>query len=158
MFDRRVRAVLAGVAAVLVCASSLHAQSAAPLTSQTFPIGTGGAQCEAQGVRLGEARNSVFDRKWALICSDVERPIGSAYSWMGAPDIERRVSLSRGTQLDCGEAASAADAAPGVTMRRCRDPKTGFEWLSYTGVSGDRTNVVEGLAAFDSALLASFAW
>jgi CHAT domain-containing protein len=152
VFDRRVRAVLAGVAAVLVCASSLHAQSAAPLTSQTFPIGTGGAQCEAQGVRLGEARNSVFDRKWALICSDVERPIGSAYSWMGAPDIERRVSLSRGTQLDCGEAASAADAAPGVTMRRCRDPKTGFEWLSYTGVSGDRTNVVEGLAAFDSAL------
>jgi CHAT domain-containing protein len=122
------------------------------LASQTFAIGTGGAQCEAQGVRLGDARNSVFDRKWALICSDVERPIGAAYSWMAAPDIEQRVSLSRATRLECGTPGDAPDAAPGVMLRRCRDPESGLEWNSYSGTARGRTNVVEGLAAFDSAL------
>ena len=37
-------------------------------------------------------------------------------------------------------------------MRRCRDPKSGLEWLSYQASSAGRTSVVEGLAAFDSAL------
>jgi CHAT domain-containing protein/tetratricopeptide (TPR) repeat protein len=138
--------------AALAFASPAAAQSAGPLASQSFQIGTAGAQCEAQGVRLGEARASVYDRKWALICSDVERPIGAAYSWRSASDVERRVSLSRGTALDCGEAGGTPDATPGVTFRRCRDPKTGLEWNSYTAVSGGRTDVVEGFAAFDSAL------
>ena len=62
MFVPRVRSVLASVAVALAFAPSLHAQSMGPLASQTFAIGTGGAQCEAQGVRLGDARNSVFDR------------------------------------------------------------------------------------------------
>ena len=152
MFVPRVRSVFASVAAALALAPSLHAEAVGPLASQTFAIGTGGAQCEAQGVRLGDARNSVFDRKWALICSDVERPIGAAYSWKAAPNIEQRVSLSRATRLECGAPEGASGAAPGVTLRRCKDPGTGLEWNSYSGSSGGRTTVVEGLAAFDSAL------
>jgi hypothetical protein len=61
--------------------SPAHARPDGPLEAQSFPIGTQGALCEAQGVTLGAARNSVFDRKWALICRDVSQPVGAAYSW-----------------------------------------------------------------------------
>ncbi|MGZ3245630.1 MAG: CHAT domain-containing protein [Croceibacterium sp.] len=152
VFDRGLRGIVACLAGALALAAPVHAQPTGPLASQSFQIGTGGAQCEAQGVRLGSARHTVFDRKWALICSDVERPIGAAYSWKAAPDVERQVSLSRDTALECGPLGGTPDAAPGITMRRCRDPKSGLEWLSYQASSAGRTSVVEGLAAFDSAL------
>ncbi|HSQ96839.1 MAG TPA: hypothetical protein VLM18_12210 [Croceibacterium sp.] len=152
MFDRGLRGIVASFAGALALAAPIHAQPTAPLASQSFQIGTGGAQCAAQGERLGNARHTVFDRKWALICSDVERPIGAAYSWKAAPDVERQVSLSRDTALECGPSGGTPDAAPGITMRRCRDPKSGLEWLSYQASSAGRTSVVEGLAAFESAL------
>jgi CHAT domain-containing protein len=132
--------------------SPAHARPDGPLEAQSFPIGTQGALCEAQGVTLGAARNSVFDRKWALICRDVSQPVGAAYSWRDLKDVQGRVSTSRGTPLDCDAAGGASDATPGVTMRRCRDPKTGLQWISYTATSGDWVHVVQGLSAYDSAL------
>jgi hypothetical protein len=70
--------------AVAVLAASAPAHAATPpRESESFQIGTQGALCEAQGVMLGEARATLFDRKWALICADVDRPIGAAYSWRG---------------------------------------------------------------------------
>src|SRR5690606_7404405 len=69
-------------AAILAAPAQLPAQSAAagPLQGESFRIGSQGALCEAQGVMLGEARASLYDRKWALICADVDRPLGAAYS------------------------------------------------------------------------------
>jgi hypothetical protein len=127
VFKRTLGTFVGSVATAMAFVSPCHAQSADPLASQSFQIGTAGAQCEAQGVRLGDARDTVYDRKWALICSDVERPIGAAYSWRAASDIDRRVGLSRGTKLDCGVAGGTVDAVPGVTFRRCRDPETGLD-------------------------------
>ncbi len=142
-------------AAVLVASSSFspaQARPDGPLEAQSFPIGTQGALCEAQGVTLGSARHSVFDRKWALICRDVSQPIGAAYSWRDVKDVQGRVGSSRGTPLDCDQLGTASGATRGVTIRRCRDPKTGLQWTSYTAVSGDWVHVVEGLSAYDSAL------
>ena len=142
--------------AALALAATAGAHSAlaetAPLAGERFAIGSSGAVCEAQGVRLGAARSSVYDRKWALICRDVTRPVGAAYSWRGAGDALERVARDRGIVLQCGAAQAAGGAPAGTTVRTCREGASGLEWLSYQLSSGERTTVVEGIAAFDSAL------
>jgi CHAT domain-containing protein len=128
------------------------ALAATPLESESFPVGTEGALCEAQGVMLGSARTSVFDRKWALICSDVDRPVGAAFSWRAGGDASAWVGRGRDALIECGEATSASDIAAGAVVRRCREQGSNLEWNSYAVKSGDRVLVVEGVAAFDSAL------
>ncbi len=151
MFNRFL-SVTAATFVALSGVSPASARSDGPLEAQSFPIGTQGALCEAQGVRLGAERRSVMDRKWALICRDVSQPVGAAYSWRDGKDVQGRVARSRGTPLDCGKPGGASDAPPGVTARQCHDPKTGLQWTSYTAASGDWVHVVEGLTAYDSAL------
>ncbi|HEY6816087.1 MAG TPA: CHAT domain-containing protein [Croceibacterium sp.] len=142
-----IRALGATLAAALLAPVPLSAATA-PLDSESFPIGSEGALCEAQGVMLGAARTSVFDRKWALLCADIDRPVGTAFSWKGAREIGR----GREAELDCGEATSAADIAPGAEMRRCRERGSGLEWTSYAVARDGWLHVVEGYAAFDGAL------
>ncbi|MGX7951575.1 CHAT domain-containing protein [Tsuneonella sp. HG249] len=143
------------MAAALAAALGAHgalAEPGSPLAGERFAIGDAGAVCEAQGVRLGAVRSSIYDRKWALICRDVTRPVGTAYSWRGAGDALDRVARDRSVALACGEAQVAAGGTAGATVRTCREGSSGLEWLSYQVASGGRTTVVEGLAAFDSAL------
>ena len=149
---KRFSSIAAAALAASACLTPAEARPDGPLEAQSFPIGTQGALCEAQGVTLGNARNSVFDRKWALICRDVSQPVGAAYSWRDLKDVQGRVSTSRGTPLDCDEAGGAVTSSAGVTVRRCLDPKTGLQWIRYTATSGDWVHVVEGLSAYDSAL------
>src|SRR5690606_29497796 len=116
-----------------------------------FRIGSQGALCEAHGVMLGASRATLFDRKWALICADVDRPIGAAYSWSGAGEAASYLGRGRDENLDCAE-AGASPIGPAIALRRCRDKATGLEWNRYTAASGERIHIVEGLAAFDEAL------
>ncbi len=146
-----VRTVMAAAFAAL-SANSAWADAPAPLTGERFSIGNSGALCEAQGVRLGDLRNSVYDRKWALICRDVTQPVGAAYSWRAAPDALDRVTRDRTAVLDCGAAQIAAGAPAGTTVRECRETASGLEWKSYLYSGDGRTTVVEGIAAFDGAL------
>ena len=138
--------------AMLLAASGSLAAATPPREAESFRIGSEGALCEAQGVMLGEARASVFDRKWALLCADVDRPIGTAFSWKGASDPAARFGQGREAALECGEAASAAELAPGAVMRHCREQGSGLEWTSYTVAHNGWLHVVEGYAAFDGAL------
>ena len=139
-------------AAALMLAAPLQAQSnMAPRESETFRIGTEGALCEAQGVMLGSARASLFDRKWALICADVDRPIGAAYSWRGARDIGERLGRGRDAPIAC-DTRVESDAVPGAVVHHCREQGTNLEWVSYSARSGGWLHVVEGYAAFDEAL------
>jgi CHAT domain-containing protein/tetratricopeptide (TPR) repeat protein len=142
--------IIAIAVAALLAPPSLHA-AAPPLESESFQIGTAGALCEAQGMMLGEARASLFDRKWALICADVDRPIGAAYSWRGGSDAAALLGRGRDNTLECEPAAAAEDNA-GVAVRRCRDPGSGLAWHSYAVTQDGWTHIVEGVAAFDSAL------
>lgn len=144
------RAVLAAAAAI--AAQAAPAAAPRPLASDSFAIGSAGAACEAQSVRLGAVRGSIFDRKWALICRDVTRPVGAAYSWRGVGDVQDRVARDRGVALECGAPQAAAGAPAGATVRRCREGAGGLEWLSYQLSADERTTVVEGIAAYDSAL------
>jgi CHAT domain-containing protein len=139
---------LAFAAAALAQPAQAQQQSR-PLEAESFRIGSEGALCEAQGVRLGATRASVFDRKWSLLCRDVDRPIGTAYSWRTGA--QPRLSAASDARLECGEAAPS-DLAPGATVRHCRERAGGLEWLSYSARSGGWLHVVEGFSAFDSAL------
>jgi CHAT domain-containing protein len=125
--------------------------AAGPVESESFPIGTQGAVCEAQGVMLGQARATLFDRKWALLCSDVDRPIGIAFSWKGS-DAGARLGRGRDAELDCGEPQAAPGLAQGVVVRRCRERASGLDWNSYTATADGWVHVVEGLSAFDGPL------
>ena len=49
-----------------------------PSGADSFAIGSGGTVCQAQGVSLRGERGSIYDRRWALLCRDVARPIGVA--------------------------------------------------------------------------------
>ena len=137
--------------AALVFTTPAVAQHRPPLEAESFRIGSEGALCEAQGVRLGPARATVFDRKWALLCRDVDRPIGTAYSWHGAAQAQARARPAQDAQLECGD-VGASDVTHGASVRHCRDRASGLEWVTYTARSGKWLQVVEGLAAFDGAL------
>ena len=142
--------LLATAALAVPCAPAL-ADAPTPLSGESFAIGNAGAVCEAQGVRLGAARTSLFDRKWALICRDVNRPVGSAYSWRSADGALARVAGDRAAPLTCDDAAPAEGLPSGTTVSRCREAG-GLEWLVYLAPAKGRTTVVEGLASYDSAL------
>src|SRR6187551_2877774 len=116
-----IRSAGASIAAALLAVPASLSAATPPRASESFRIGSEGALCEAQGVMLGEPRASVFDRKWALLCADVERPIGTAFSWKGASEIGARVGRGREALLDCGEPVSAAEIVPGAEKRRCRE-------------------------------------
>lgn len=131
------------------------AQQASPLVADSFRIGSQGALCEAEGVAMGDARASVFDRKWALVCADVDRPVGSASSWRSNAAADGFIGRGRDVQLDCGDAGSVAGAGvdvAGATLRQCRDKASGLAWNVYSATTEGRVHVVEGLAAFDAVL------
>lgn len=123
-----------------------------PLESESFRIGSEGPLCEAQGVMLGAARSTLFDRKWALVCAGVDRPVGSAWSWKDAGEAAARIGRGRDARLDCREPEDASAFVQGAVLRRCREAASGLEWNSYAIASGDWVHIVEGFAAFDSAL------
>ena len=143
------RLPIAGFAAALLALPGPAVAAPAPLGDESFQIGTEGALCEAQGVMLGSARATLFDRKWALICADVDRPIGAAYSWKSSGSAP--LGRGRDVAIECGE-ATASDVAPGAMVRHCREAGSNLEWNSYSAASGDWVHVVEGVAAFDGAL------
>jgi len=124
--------------------------AAGPLDAESFAIGTEGAVCEAQGVMLGAARATLFDRKWALLCADVDRPIGNAFSWRGAQEARAVVGRGRDVTLEC-DPVGTTDSA-GVTAVTCREREGGLAWKSYSVTRNGWTHVVEGMAAFDGAL------
>jgi CHAT domain-containing protein len=147
------RSPISAIAAATLWLAPLQAHAATPpLESESFQIGTEGALCEAQGVMLGSARATLFDRKWALICADVDRPIGAAYSWKGGGEAARLLGRGRDVALECDAPAAAPEAGSGAVVTRCRELASGLAWHSYAVSRGGWTHIVEGVAAFDNAL------
>ena len=87
-------------AAMLLAATGPLSAATPPREAESFRIGSEGALCEAEGVMLGDARATLFDRRWALLCADVDRPIGTAFSWKGASDPAARFGRGREAALE----------------------------------------------------------
>lgn len=128
------------------------ARTVPPSEGESFTIGTSGSVCDAQSVGIGAARQSIFERRWAIVCRDVGRPIGNAYSLRGGDQTVLRLAAVRQEALSCaGE--SRVELAPGVAadVADCRGA-SGLAWKSYRHARGNRLYVVEGLSAYDGAL------
>lgn len=150
---------LAAVGFVLLGAAIGGSAGAAPLSpafADSFRIGSSGSVCEAQVASAGAAtRRSVYDRKWVLLCREVAKPIGTA--WFIRNGVRLAPGLGLGEPIDCtAPGAAAVSGLADVLVRNCRGRTSGLEYRSYTHVSADGgrhgAHVVEGLAAFDSAL------
>lgn len=101
---------------------------------------------------MGEARRTVFDRKWVILCSDIARPAGTILKLHGIR-VADSLAPSSDEQLTCGPARSEAIASLGqVEARDCRSSASGLEWRSYARRSGKALYVATGIAAYDSAL------
>ena len=142
-----VRALVAAAVSLAIIPSTVaHAAPARPSVAERFPIGTSGSACDAQGVSLGLDRDSIYERKWVVLCSDVSLPVGAAYALRS--NAEARVSSARSEPLECG----APSMADGAEVRDCKGMHSGLPWRSYTQRAGKTTYVVEGLGGYDSAL------
>ena len=141
-------ALLAGVATQPAFAREAETPSAA----ESFKVGTTGSVCEAQGVAMGDARKSIFDRKWVLLCRDIGQPVGTALALRTAGPAEG-VAAARADTLDCtGEGGVTLDGIGTVLASNCRVRETGREWRIYSRKRGETLYIVEGLGGYDSAL------
>jgi len=51
--------------------------------------------CEAVGSTLGDARQSIFDRKWTMLCRDIASPVGAAYALRGGEAVGEALRRSQ---------------------------------------------------------------
>lgn len=141
-------ATAGGVAAPALAAAG----GQVPSLADSFRIGNRGQVCEAQAVPAGAARKSVYDRRWALLCREVARPVGAAWFRHGAGRPLPGAGLDEA--LDCTAAGAASvGSLRGVGVVNCRGRTSGLEYRSYTLPTARGAFVVEGLAVYDSALL-----
>src|SRR5512139_446094 len=106
-------AALCGTLAGTATAAPMRRAQAplAPSYAESFRVGTSGPICEAQTVSGGAARGSVFDRRWALLCREVARPIGAA-AFVRTGEVP---AGGEGLEeaLDCGQTSPVALAGLG---------------------------------------------
>lgn len=134
--------------AALPSAEAIAGARLHPLDVENFQVGTSGSACEAQGQPMGDQRSSIYDRKWLILCSEITRPVGSAYLFQDGADATRRMAAGRTEALECGE-AEGAFAARGMT---CTGTSSQLPWRVYMRRSARGVVAVEGYATFDEAL------
>ncbi len=128
--------VAGGLAAILWLLSplGLRAEEAdSPSRSTNFQIGTGDSICSAQDALFNNARQSLFDRSWSIVCRDATRPVGQIYRLAPSRDMAARVSGARIETLDCSPAGQemVKDLGP-VETRNCRSQLSSARWKSYS--------------------------
>lgn len=148
----KLAAIVVGASLASQSTMLLAAGQTRPSVAPDFAVGTQGPGCHAQGTTLGPARQSVFERKWSILCADVAMPVGAAYALRGsaesAPAALARIASTRDEALVCGDPAAAL-SADGMA---CTGARSGLGWRVYARRTGSGTVIVEGLAAYDGAL------
>lgn len=128
------------------------AAAAKPSLADSFRIGTRGPVCEAQAVMAGSARASVFDRRWALLCREVARPIGTAWFRHGSA-ATADVGAGLDEPLDCAAPTSAPVAGLAkAQVQACRGRSSGLAYNAYRMPHARGAFFVTGLVAYDSVL------
>lgn len=126
---------------VAVIASPLVAQERPVLVRDSFPIGgNGGILCQVQDRSIeNPARQSPFDRRWAVVCRDTPRPVAHIYAFRDlSGDPRAQIAPHRRGSIECaGESCQLAGTQLGWTINVQR--------------SGATTYVADGYAAYDSA-------
>lgn len=150
-------ALTSAIVGTLVSAP-VHAQQRPILLRESFPIGDGGGiLCQVQDRSIeNPAKQSIFDRSWAIVCRDSPRAVANIYAFRTAGGAEgdkaSRVAPFRRDGVDC----TAGTVAPfpmlaGAQRTSCAISGTGLEWSSISVTRGPTTYVAEGFAAYDAA-------
>ncbi len=147
--------VALGTAASLCVGAAAHAQQRPVLLRESFPIGDGGGiLCQVQDRSVGNpAKQSIFDRSWAIVCRDSAQPVANVYAFRdqeaGAAAL---VAPPRREGVDCSASTSAVfSGLSGAQRSACTITGTGLEWSSISATRGRMTYVAEGFAAYDAA-------
>lgn len=123
----------------------------------SFRVGTAGVVCSAQVTPTDTRLQAMFDRAYTLSCRDAAGPVGTLIAVQrplaidAAPDVG--APAAAGADRVCGPAGRVAIPGLGdAGAMVCRDPRSGLDYRRYALRRAEVSYVVEGLAAYDSAL------
>lgn len=152
----RISAVITGVlAASAAMVTTASAQSSFILTRDSFPIGkSDGILCQVQDRSVSNpAKQSIFDRRWAVVCRDNARPVAEVFAFedFDAPAKSALTEMRR-FAVSCPEGdAAMSGPVSGSTKTVCKVTDTELRWTQITARSGGVTYYAEGFAAYDDA-------
>ncbi len=133
------------------------AQQRPVLLRDSFPIGDGGGiLCQVQDRSIeNPAKQTKFDRSWAIVCRDSAQPVSDIYTFH-APGVNYYSALSplRRQPVDCSTGTIGAPTAfPGISRSSCTVAGTGLEWSTFTARKGGTVYLADGFTAYDAATL-----
>ncbi len=142
------------VLSALCCGTSSSAQSARPSLQDSFRLGNGGGTlCQVQVKSHDAALNTIFDRAWSIVCRDAAKPIGKLYALRDPGVAFAKLDAARAADAQCQTAALTTLSELGaVSVAECQLRAARIGYHVTTVQLGKVTYVVEGLAAYDSAL------
>ncbi|GAA0473090.1 CHAT domain-containing protein [Parasphingorhabdus litoris] len=139
---------------VLAAASSVaHAQGMPVSLRDSFPIGSGdGTLCQVQDRSIeNKAKQSIFDRSWAVVCRDSARPVGYVYAFRAPEDdVLQRIAPHRSEAISCSDQAEQATAG-GLNRTACKLADEPVAYSIFQEQRGNTSYVAEGLTVYDSA-------
>lgn len=137
----------------LAFAPATYAQNRPVLLQDSFPIGEdGGLLCRVQDRSVSNpARESAFDRRWAVVCRDSALPVATIYAFENASsDLNGKIAPWRRESVDCTHARS--DSLPsGIRREICAVDETDLEWSVLQTQNGSLNFIAEGFLAYEQA-------
>lgn len=154
-----VAAFCAGLGAV--ASVPVQAQQRPVLLRDSFPIGDGGGiLCQVQDRSVeSPAKQSIFDRSWAIVCRDSAQPVANIYAFRSSDrqadaDFAGLIVPLRRDGVDCTDRTTAPlSGLTGGQKTLCAITGTGLQWSSISAIRGQTTYVAEGFTAYDAATL-----
>lgn len=151
-FSTKVSLAFVGLALSLTSAS---AQTGSVLTRDSFPIGdSDGILCQVQDRSLNNpASQSIFDRRWAVVCRDSPRPIAEVFAFEAFnAEAKQALRAMRRFGVTCSaDAVPSNELASASQKQTCKVDETDLRWSQFTAQSGNLTYYAEGFAAYDDA-------
>ncbi len=148
----RFSTILAVSAAVITTAS---AQTGSVLTRDSFPIGdSDGILCQVQDRSVSNpAKQSIFDRRWAVVCRDNPRPVAEVFAFQDFnSQAQEAVRAGRRFAITCPAGAPEySGPVDGSTQQQCKVEDTELNWSQITTSSAGLTYYAEGFSAYDDA-------
>lgn len=155
---RRLAACFSAVLTVsAACLTTASAQTTPVLTRNSFPIGNAeGILCQVQDRSVeNPAKQSIFDRRWAVVCRDSAQPIAEVFAFKNYnAAAQEGLRAMRRFDVSCEDAvASPVAGIPGAEKNQCRINGTDLRWDTISTTSGGMTFVADGFAAYDNATM-----
>lgn len=137
-----------------VCLTSASAQTGSVLIRDSFPIGdSDGILCQVQDRSVANpAKQSIFDRRWAVVCRDNPQPIAEIYAFQNFNAAAKdAIRSNRRFPVTCSSAPVGSGPVSGSQKQQCQLDDSELQWSQMTVASADFTFFAEGFAAYEDA-------